>query len=145
MLTVDEALLFQAVRDEEARQSALEQATVLGGIGGAGIGATLGTVPHAVGNLINKGKSAVNSMQGISPKVPYGTKLKPGFRLAGGLAGLILGGGLGAGAAVMLKQESEAGELLGKIQAQGGKLSERDTQRLGSLLGEIYQNPSQIV
>lgn len=145
MLTVEEALLFQAVKDEEARQSALEQATVLGAVGGAGLGTAVGTVPHAMGNLINRGKDSLASMQGMSPKVAYGTRLKPGFRMAGGLTGLILGGGLGAGSAALMKRESEAGELLGKIQAQRGELSEMDARRLGELLGEIYQNPSQIV
>jgi len=145
MLTVEEALLFQAVKDEEERQAALEQATILGAVGGAGLGTAMGAVPHSVGNLLNKGKDSLASMQGLSPKVAYGTRLKPGFRMAGGLTGLILGGGLGAGAAAMMKRESEAGELLGKIQAQRGQLSEMDEKRLGELLGEIYQNPSQIV
>ena len=142
MLTVEEALLFQAVKDEEARQAGLEQAAVLGAVGGAGLGTAAGTVPHSVGVLINKGK---NALQGLSPRVSYGTRLKPGFRMAGGLTGLILGGGLGAGAAAMMKRESEAGELLGKIQAQRGQLSEMDERRLGELLGQIYQNPSQII
>ena len=141
MLTVEEALLFQAVKDEEARQAGLEQAAVLGAVGGAGLGTATGTIPHSVGVLVNKGKNAL----GLSPKVPYGARLKPGFRLAGGLTGLILGGGLGAGAAAMMKRESEAGELLGKVQAQRGQLSEKDEKRLGELLGQIYQNSSQIV
>ena len=38
MLTVEEALLFQAVKDEEDRQSAIQQAAVAGGLGGAGLG-----------------------------------------------------------------------------------------------------------
>ena len=144
MLTVEEALLFQAVRDEEARQAALEQATVLGAVGGAGVGTAMGSIPHAVGVLVNKGKDALAATQGMSPKIAYGTRLKPGFRMAGGLTGLILGGGLGAGSAALMKRESEAGELLGKIQAQRGELSEMDARRLGDLLGEIYQNPSQL-
>ena len=144
MLTVEEALLFQAVRDEEARQAALEQATVLGAVGGAGVGTAMGSIPHAVSVLVNKGKDALAATQGMSPKIAYGTRLKPGFRMAGGLTGLILGGGLGAGSAALMKRESEAGELLGKIQAQRGELSEMDARRLGDLLGEIYQNPSQL-
>ena len=119
MLTPEEVLLFQAVKDEEERQLALQAGSLLGATGGAALG--------------------------ISPTVPYGTRLKRGHRLAGSLSGLVLGGGLGAGAAAMMKRESEAGELLGKIQAQRGQLSEMDAQRLGELLGEIYQNPSQIV
>tara|TARA_B100001094_G_scaffold214449_1_gene208526 strand:+ start:586 stop:945 length:360 start_codon:yes stop_codon:yes gene_type:complete len=119
MLTPEEVLLFQAVRDEEARQLALQ--------GGTAAGAGLGL------------------MAGLSPTVPYGTKLGARRQFAGGLTGLILGGGLGAGTAAMMKVGSEAGELLGKLQAQRGQLSDIDTQRLGTLLGEIYQNPSQIV
>lgn len=118
MLTPEEVLLFQAVKDEEERLVALQAAGALG----AGAGAALG----------------------ISPTVPYGTRLKPGERLAGGLVGLILGGGLGVGSAAMMRQSSDAGELLGKIQAQRGQLSDMDAHLVGQLLGEIYQNPSQI-
>jgi len=119
MLTPQEVLLFQAVKDEEDRLAALQAGTVVG----AGAGTALG----------------------LSPTVPYGTRLSPKDRFAGGIIGLILGGGLGAGAAAMLRQGSDAGELLGKYQAQGGQLSDIEVQRLGELLGEIYQNPSQIV
>ena len=66
-------------------------------------------------------------------------------RMAGGLTGLILGGGLGAGAAALMQRESPAGKMLGKIQAQGGQLSKTDEIALASLLGEIYQNPSQLM
>ena len=65
--------------------------------------------------------------------------------MAGGLTGLILGGGLGAGMAAMMKQSSPAGELLGKIQAQGGELDGVDERMLAQLLGDIYSNPSEIM
>ena len=71
--------------------------------------------------------------------------LKPGFRMAGGLTGLILGGGLGAGMAALMKKDSDAGQLLGKIQAQGGQLDEMDQMRLSKLLGEMYNSPSQFM
>ena len=58
---------------------------------------------------------------------------------------MILGGGLGAGMAAIMKQESQAAQLLGKIQAQGGQLSSVDEAILGQLLGEIYQKPSQMM
>ena len=133
MLSVEEALLFQAVRDEQERQEAMGQAGTAGAIGGAALGTLGGAVPHQIGR-------AVNALRGREPN-----RLRPGFRAAGGLVGTILGGGLGAGAAAMMKQESEAGELLGKIQAQKGQLSEMDEARLGQLLGEMYQNPSQMM
>jgi len=54
----------------------------------------------------------------------------------------MLGGGLGAGVAAMSKQ-NEAGRVLGKVQAQGGVLTE-DEAVIAELLSELYQNPSQI-
>ncbi len=145
MLTVEEALLFQAVKDEEDRQAAIQQAAVAGGLGGAGLGMLGGTVPHAIGTGINKVKDNLAARQGLSPKVPYGTRLKPGFRFAGGLTGLILGGGLGAGTAALMKKDSEAGQLLANIQAKGGQIDENDERALAIVLGDIYNNPSQMV
>ena len=136
MLTPQEALLFQAVRDEEAAQMQAQAAT----FGGAGIGALVGTaggaVPHRLG-------TAINNLRGVK-RGPM-RSLKPGWRMAGGLTGMILGGGLGAGAAAVMKQDSQAAQLLGKIQAQGGNLSEVDQAVLGKLLGDVYQQPSQLM
>ena len=136
MLTPQEALLFQAVKDEEAAQMQAQAAS----FGGAGIGALLGTaggtVPHKLGN-------AINNLRGVK-RTPM-RSLKPGWRMAGGLTGMILGGGLGAGMAAIMKQESQAAQLLGKVQAQGGEMSEVDKAVLGKLLGDIYQNPSQLM
>ena len=113
MLTREEALLFKAVQEEQARQQALGNATTAGGLGGAAMGALAGRGGRG--------------------------------RMAGGLTGLILGGGLGAGASALMQRESDAGRLLGKIQAQGGQLSRTDEMALSQLLGDIYQNPSQIM
>lgn len=136
MLTPQEALLFQAVKDEEAAQMQAQAAS----FGGAGIGALLGTaggtVPHRLGN-------AINNLRGVK-RTPM-RSLKPGWRMAGGLTGMILGGGLGAGMAAIMKQESQAAQLLGKVQAQGGQMSEVDQAVLGKLLGDLYQKPSQLM
>jgi len=118
MLNPQEALLVQAIKDEEQRQLALQAGSLLG--------ATAGVV------------------SGMSPSVPYGTKLNPRRKFTGGLTGLILGGGAGAGLATMMKKDSEAAQLLAKIQGQGGQLSEMDESLLVELLGQIYQNPSQM-
>jgi len=137
MLSPEELLLFQAVKDEQDRQNAINQGGIVGGIGGAALGALGGTVPHKLGNALNK-------LKGTQAKT-IARSLKPGFRMAGGLTGLILGGGLGAGMAALMKKESEAGQLLGKIQAQGGQLDEMDQMQLSSLLGEMYNSPSQFM
>jgi len=136
MLTPQEALLFQAVRDEEAAQMQ-QQAAGLGGAAVGGLlGATAGTVPHNLGR-------ALNSLRGVQ-RTPM-RALKPGWRMAGGLTGMILGGGLGAGMAAIMKQESQAANLLGKIQAQGGQLDIVDETNLAQMLGDIYQQPSRFM
>ena len=137
MLSPEELLLFKAVKDEQERQDAMEQAGMIGGIGGATLGALGGVVPHKLGNALNK-------LKGTQTKT-IARSLKPGFRMAGGLTGLILGGGLGAGMAALMKKDSDAGQLLGKIQAQGGQLDEMDQMQLSKLLGEMYNSPSQFM
>ena len=137
MLSPEELLLFKAVQDEKERQNAIEQAQTLGSIGGAVLGTVGGVIPHGLGNAINK-------LKGTKPKT-IARSLKPGFRMAGGLTGLILGGGLGAGMAAMMKKDSDAGQLLGKIQAQGGEMDEMDQMQLSKLLGDMYSNPSQFM
>ena len=136
MLTPQEALLFQAVRDEQAAQMQADAATFGGATLGGLLGATAGTVPHNLGR-------ALNHLKGVK-RTPM-RSLKPGWRMAGGLTGMILGGGLGAGAAAVMKQESEAARLLGKIQAQGGQLDIVDETNLAQMLGDIYQQPSRIM
>lgn len=137
MLSPEELLLFKAVKDEQEFQDSLSQAGMVGGIGGASLGALGGIVPHKLGNALNK-------LKGTQAKT-IARSLKPGFRMAGGLTGLILGGGLGAGMAALMKKDSDAGQLLGKIQAQGGQLDEMDQMRLSKLLGEMYNSPSQFM
>ena len=137
MLSPEELLLFKAVKDEQEFQDSLNQAGMVGSIGGASLGALGGIVPHKLGNALNK-------LKGTQAKT-IARSLKPGFRMAGGLTGLILGGGLGAGMAALMKKDSDAGQLLGKIQAQGGQLDEMDQMRLSKLLGEMYNSPSQFM
>ena len=141
MLSPEELLLFQAVKDEQERQDSMNMGGTVGAIGGALMGGAAGTIPHKIGNAINDLKGNRNT--GANFRV--GRALKPGHRLAGGLTGMILGGGLGAGAAALMKQESPAAQLLGKIQAQGGELDEVDQIQLGQMLGDIYNSPSQMM
>ena len=63
-----------------------------------------------------------------------------GRRLAGGLTGLILGGGLGAGVASVMKGESPSARLLGKMQS-GQELSNLERRAVAQELAEIYKNP----
>ena len=58
-------------------------------------------------------------------------------RLAGGLVGAILGGGLGMGVRQMMIEESPAANMLAKIQAQGN-LNPMDRMQLQAVLKDIY-------
>ena len=61
-----------------------------------------------------------------------------GSRMAGGLVGAIVGGQLGPAIRKMAIQESEAGPLLAKIQAQGGEVSATDKAAIQSFLADHY-------
>ncbi len=61
-------------------------------------------------------------------------------RMAGGLVGALVGGGLGVGLQNMARQQSPAGALLAKIQAQG-QLDALDRAQLQTVLKGIYNNP----
>ena len=64
----------------------------------------------------------------------------PRMRLAGGLVGTILGGGLGMGIRQMMIKESPAANMLAKLQAQG-QLNPMDRMQLQTVLKDIYNNP----
>ena len=145
MLSPQEALLLQAARDEQARQESMQAAGLTGAIGGAAIGAIGGQPLHMFGNAINATKDSLAARQGLSAAPNRMRGLKAGPRMAGGLVGMILGGGLGAGMSAIMQRGSTAGELLGKLQAQGGELNQIDEMRMAQELGKIYQNPSSMM
>ena len=107
MLSYQEALLFQAAKNEQDRIDAQGTAGVIGGMTGAVLGTTGGMIPHSIGKQINKAR-------GHTP-----ARFKSGHRIAGGLTGLILGGALGAGTAAVMKQNNPAAAVLATIQAKG--------------------------
>jgi hypothetical protein len=125
MLSLEEALLLKAAQEEAEKQQSIQAASIVGGAGGALLGRIGGSVPHQIGRGINAlTNRSVN-------------RLKPGFRLAGGLTGAILGGALGAGTAALMKQNNRPAQLLGDIQAKGS-ISPAEEQELAKLLGELY-------
>lgn len=126
MLSAQEALMLQAAYDEQDRIQAQNTAGLLGAAGGGLVGAAAGTVPHNIGKML-----------GAKPS------MRPGFRAAGGLTGAILGGALGAGMSAIMKSESPAARLMGKLQA-GGDIDEYDRVQLANELASIYNNPSKL-
>lgn len=128
---IEQILLAQASREAE-QGPRLSDAVALGGAGGAALGAFLGAGVRGVNQLPGK-------IMGLTPKAqPLGSRLKPGGRMAGGLVGLALGGGLGAAIQQQAAQETgPAGSILAKIQAQGGMTLE-DQIRLETVLKDAY-------
>ena len=126
MLSPQEALMMQAAYDEQDRLQAQNTAGLLGAAGGGLMGAAAGSVPHNIGKLL-----------GAKPS------MRPGFRAAGGLTGAILGGALGAGVAGIMKSESPAARIMGKLQA-GGDIDEYDRIQIENELASIYNNPSKL-
>ena len=131
MLTTEEILLFKAVKDEEERQQAMQASGLLGaGVGGVALG-SLGNAAHQVGRGLNA----------LARRTP--NAVKPGFRVAGGLTGMILGGALGAGVSAMMQKESPAARLMAKMQT--GSMDEFSTKELENMLAATYNNPSQMM
>ena len=121
---IEQILLAKAAQDAE-QGPRLSDMVALGAGGGAALGALAGIPFDAVGRGIGKLRGT-NRM------------LKPGLRMAGGLVGAIIGGGLGAAAQQQAARETgEAGALLAKIQAQGG-VSALDQVRLEAVLKDAY-------
>ena len=117
---IEKILLAQAAREAEQGPK-LSDSVALGVGGGVALGAALGT--------------PVNAVQGMFGKRPM---FKPGARMAGGLVGALIGGGLGALAQQQaIRETGEAGALLAKIQAQGG-MSAQDELMMERVLRDAY-------
>ena len=121
---IEQILLAQAAREAEEGPK-LSDMVALGAGGGAAMGALVGTPVHAVG-------------KGIGHLRKTNHMLKPGARMAGGLVGMIIGGGLGAAVQQQAAQQTgAAGALLAKIQSQGGMTPE-DEMALETVLKQAY-------
>ena len=153
MLSLEEALLLRAAQEETEKQQSIQAATAAGAIGGSLLGAAGGVLPHELGKFYNRvtakpaqeitaGMARSNPASRLGSRMRAAPKqaaaaLRPGFRMAGGLTGAILGGALGAGTAAVMKHNNRPAQLLGEIQASG-TLTENQKYQLGLLLGELY-------
>ena len=143
----EEVLAYQIQQENQGLISPQAVGT-MGAAGGAALGVALGSVPHSIGVGINKGLDAVAPVRPMTKgtkgapaqslkAVPRGRMLKPGFRMAGGLVGAILGGGLGVGIREEMIQNSPEAAMLAKLQA--GTYTINDQQQLEQLLEGTYQ------
>ena len=68
-------------------------------------------------------------------------KSRAGKRMAGGLVGAILGGGLGLAARQAMVRNSPAADMLAKLQV-GGELTYSEERALQDMLADSYANSS---
>ena len=144
---VEQILLAKILQDSESPTA--QQAMLMGALGGGGIGLLGGMAAHPVGRAMagvadkvvpyhpvtkrdKKGKAIAQSLKAR----PRNRPLKPGSRMAGGLVGMILGGGLGAAIRDQAIRDSPEAAILAKSQAQG--LTEADEYELARLLENTY-------
>ena len=137
-VSIEDILLARAAADE-ANRPTTEQAVVAGALLGSAGGVALGSVPHAGSQMIGGARRLVDRTLGGSGQPPLGTRMKPGYRMAGGLVGAVLGGALGAGAREVMIAESPAARLLARAQVNG-EMTAADEKMLEDILADTYSN-----
>ena len=146
-MSVQDILLQQAMQDN-LNQPDPSAAMAIGGAGGALLGIGAGHIPQkgaeALTGLISRRPAAVAKPDARMMAQRMKGMIRPGFRAAGGLVGLMAGGALGAGVANAFSNESAAGNMLARIQSTGGNLSAMDQMRLEAILSDSYNNMGQM-
>lgn len=143
--TVEEILLARAIDNAENQPdmgAAIALGSGLGTLGGYAAMAPAQSVANAPGNAINMLKDAAASRKG-APREDIKRRPRKGLKKAGGLIGLLVGGGLGAGLTNQILRESPEARLLAKIQVTG-RIEPEDEILLTRLLEDYYRNPSQL-
>jgi len=133
-VSIEDILLARAAADEASRPSTEQVATagaVLGSLGGVAAGQGL----HTAGELVGSAKRLVTR----AGDKPIMSRIRPGYRMAGGLVGAILGGALGAGARQIMIAESPAARLLARAQVNG-EMTAADEKMLEDILADTYSN-----
>ena len=120
--SIEDILMAKAMADAERKETDNTGMAI-----GALTGTTYGAMAAPMRNTADlKERSLLNARGG-----------NVGRRMAGGLVGAIVGGGLGAGIQNIATRESPAAALLAKMQAQG-TLNPMDRAQLQSVLRQIY-------
>jgi uncharacterized membrane protein YeiH len=138
MASLEEILAAKAAQHTEDSAGILNAAITTGAGGGALAGMLMGQPVHMAGNTINAGKDFLAARQGLSAAKQPLRRLMPGARMAGGLVGMSVGGGLGAGIAARARRENPAAEILGKVVA-GGDLTVSDKIALENMAADYYK------
>ena len=137
-MDLQDILAYKAAEKERQGDSLLNAGIAVGAGGGALAGMLAGQPVHMMGNALNAGRDALAARQGLSAVRKPLRALKPGPRMAGGLVGMIVGGGLGAGIAAAARQNNPAADILGKV-AAGGDLSVQDKMIIEDMVSDYYK------
>ena len=137
-VSIEDILLARAQQDEANRIGSTPAALL-----GASLGAAAGyraTKPSATDKLVEEldNFSTKKKKKGKTAQRMTG-RSKGGRRMAGGLVGAILGGGLGVGTRQAMIQNSPAADMLAKLQVNGS-LTYADQQKLQGMLADSYSN-----
>jgi hypothetical protein len=137
-MDLQDILAYKAAEKERQSDSLLNAGIAAGAGGGALAGMLAGQPVHMMGNALNAGRDALAARQGLSAVRKPMRALKPGPRMAGGLVGMIVGGGLGAGVAAAARQNNPAADILGKV-ASGGDLTVQDKMIIEDMVSDYYK------
>jgi len=135
-VNIEDILLLKAQQDSANQNN--DVGMIAGGTLGAALGALDGTGRHRKGQaellerLVTRTKQPLTGAPGLH-------NARPGARMAGGLVGLILGGGLGAGTSALMQRESPSARLLAKLQTEGS-LTPQEADQLEDVLTATYSN-----
>ena len=141
-VSIEDILIARAQRDEANRIGVTPMALL-----GASLGATAGyraIAPSSTDRLVNQldnfSAKKKKKKKGKAAQRMTG-KSRAGKRMAGGLVGAILGGGLGAGTRQAMIKNSPAADMLAKLQV-GSELSYSEERALEGMLANSYSNSS---
>ena len=137
-MDLKDILAYKAAEDERNADSLLNAGITVGAGGGALAGILAGQPVHMVGNALNNGRDALAARQGLSAKRQPMRALKPGPRMAGGLMGMIVGGGLGGAIAAQASRANPAADILAKV-TTGGELSIHDKMVMEKMVADYYK------
>jgi len=122
--SIEDILMAKAMADAERRETD-NTGMALGALSGTAVGATAAPMRNTT-DL--KERALLNARGGNVSR-----------RMAGGLVGAIIGGGLGAGIQNAATRESPTAALLAKLQTQGS-LNPMDMNQLQSVLQQLYSS-----
>jgi len=142
MSTIQDILYAKALADAQYRETD-NTGMAIGALTGTALGAAAAPMKNTAGlaRSAQYGKTRIGPVEAGSTARLYGARTANlGRRMAGGLVGAIVGGGLGEGVKQLAMRESPAAGVLARIQAQGG-MTEYDRYQIEALLKDFYNNP----